>query len=75
MAVILTALYWAGGLAFAVGSAAFGPQAGFLVFDWYELAEILLIDYFIPLTALLWIGWAVIRPTHRAWSVAAFGLL
>jgi hypothetical protein len=74
MAVILTALYWVGGLAFAVGSAAFGPKTGFLLFDWYELAGILLIFYSIPLTALLWIGWAVIRLTHRVWSVAAFAL-
>ena len=74
MAIILTALYWAGGVAFAVGSAAFGPQIGFLVFDWYELAGIFLIVYSIPLTALLWIGWAIIRLSHRAWSVAAFAV-
>jgi hypothetical protein len=74
MAVILTAIYWAGGLAFAVGSAAFGPQSGFLVFDLYELAGISLIAYSIPLTVLLWISWVIIRLSHRAWSVAAFAL-
>jgi hypothetical protein len=60
MAVILTTLYWAGGVSFAVGGAAFGPQIGFLVFDLYELAGIFLIAYSIPLTALLWISWAII---------------
>ena len=74
MAVILTALYWAGGLAYAVGSAAFGPQSGILVFDLYELAGIVLIGYSIPLTVLLWISWAIIRLSRRAWSVAAFAV-
>jgi hypothetical protein len=74
MAVMLSALYWAGGLAFAVGSAAFGPQSGFLVFDLYELAGIIVIAYSIPLTALLWISWAIIRLSHRSCSVAAFAV-
>jgi hypothetical protein len=74
MAVIFTALYWAGALAFAFGSAAFGPQTGFLVFDLYELVGIYLIAYSIPLTALLWIGWAMIRFSRRAWSVTAFAV-
>ena len=74
MTIILTALYWAGGLVFAVGSAAFGPQTGFVVFDWYELAGIVVIAYSIPLTALLWISWAIIRLSPRAWSVVAFAV-
>jgi hypothetical protein len=74
MAVILTALYWVGGLALAVGGAAFGPQTGFVAFDLFELAGIVLIAYSVPLTSLLWLGWAIIRLSHSAWSRTAFAV-
>jgi hypothetical protein len=43
----------------AITSAALEPQSGWLVFAWYQLAEIILLYYVVPLTALLWIGWAI----------------
>ena len=59
LAVALTALYWISGFVLAITSAALEPQSGWLVFAWYQLAEIILLYYVVPLTALLWIGWAI----------------
>jgi hypothetical protein len=59
LAVALTALYWISGIVLAMTSAALEPPSGWLVFTWYQLAEILLLYYVVPLTALLWIGWAI----------------
>ena len=59
LAVALTALYWISGIVLAITSAALEPQSGWLVFAWYQLTEIILLYYVVPLTALLWIGWAI----------------
>ena len=59
LAVALTALYWISGIVVAITGVALEPQSGWLVFAWYQLAEIILLYCVVPLTALLWIGWAI----------------
>jgi hypothetical protein len=78
LAVALTALYWISGIVLAITSAALEPQSGWLVFVWYQLAEII-----IP--ALLWglrtpcgpqRGYASIvklNPRKRLWAPRQFG--
>lgn len=75
LAFALTALYWIGGIVFAITGAAL--KSGWLVFTWYQLAAIILLYYVAPLTALLWIGWAVFwlaGGTSWATLFATYGL-
>jgi hypothetical protein len=85
LAVALTALYWISGIVLAITSAALEPQSGWLVFVWYQLAEIIILYYVVPLTALLWglrtpcgpqRGYASIvklNPRKRLWAPRQFG--
>ena len=57
----LTAVYWVGGPVLATAIALSQGQGGWIVFTWFELVAVALVFYVIPLTALLWIGWAVFR--------------
>lgn len=60
-AVQLTAFYCIAGLVLATAFAFSQGQGGWLVFTWFELVMVTLALYVMPLTALLWIGWAVFR--------------
>ena len=64
----LTALYWAVGTVLAAAIALSQGQGGWIVFSWLELVAVAFALYVIPLTALLWIGWAIFR--WRGWSAA-----
>lgn len=57
----LTAVYWVGGPLLASAIALSQGQGGWLVLTWFELVTVAFALYVIPLTALLWIGWAVLR--------------
>ncbi len=67
-AVQLTAVYWVGVPLLATVIAFSQGQGGWLVFTWYELIAIGFAVYAVPLTALLWIGWAIFRV--RGWKDA-----
>jgi len=67
-AVQLTGVYWASVPVLATVSAFSQGQGGWLVFTWYELLAVGFAVYVIPLTSLLWIGWAIFRV--RGWKDA-----
>jgi hypothetical protein len=66
--VQLTAVYWVSVPVLATVIAFSQGQGGWLVFTWYELMAIGFAAYVVPLTALLWIGWAIFR--LRGWKDA-----
>ena len=57
-AVALTLTYWVGALVAAVILYFVEPQSGWLAFDVLDLAQLVFVVYALPLTALLWIGYA-----------------
>ena len=67
-AVQLTAVYCVSVPVLATVIAFFPRQGGWLVFTWFELVATGLAAYVAPLTALLWIGWAIFRV--RGWKDA-----
>jgi hypothetical protein len=70
----LTAVYWVGGLLLATVLALSQGQGGWIVFSWFELVSVAFSLYVIPLTALLWIGWAIFRFGRWTEAIVAFTL-
>jgi len=67
-AVQLTAVYWVSVPVLATVIAFSQGQGGWLFFTWFELIAIGFAAYAVPLTALLWVGWAIFRV--RDWKDA-----
>jgi hypothetical protein len=60
-AVALTLTYWIGALVAAPALYFSEPQSGWLAFDLLDLVALVFGVYALPLTALLWIGFAALR--------------
>jgi hypothetical protein len=73
-AVLMTILYWLGGLLIATVVARWQQPGGWLVLTWFEFLSVALVNYVLPLSVLLWIGWAVVRFRGYARSVSIFSL-
>jgi hypothetical protein len=67
-ALQLTAAYGVGVPVLATVIAFAQGPGGWLVFNWFDLIAVGFTVYAIPLTALLWIGWAIFRV--RGWNDA-----
>jgi hypothetical protein len=60
-AVALTLTYWIGALVAAPALYFSEPQSGWLAFDLFDVVELVFGVYALPLSALLWIGFAALR--------------
>jgi hypothetical protein len=60
-AVALTLTYWVGALIAAIALYVVEPQSGWLAFDLLDVVELVFGVYALPLTALMWIGFAALR--------------
>jgi hypothetical protein len=60
-AVALTLTYWIGALVAAPALYFSEPQSGWLAFDLLDVVELVFGVYALPLSALLWIGFAALR--------------
>jgi hypothetical protein len=68
----LTAAYWVGGPVLATAIALSQGEGGWISFTWFDLVIVAFALYVIPLTALLWIGWAVFRFGNWREALAPF---
>lgn len=57
----LTTIYWVGAPVLVTAIVLSQGQGGWFVFTWFDLIAVAFALYAIPLTALLWVGWAVFR--------------
>jgi hypothetical protein len=73
-AVVLTSAYWLGAPLIATLSARWQQPDGWFILTWFEFLQVALVYYVLPLSVLLWLGWAAARFSGFKRSVTIFTL-